>query len=95
MTVLSTHNNNTPISKVLNKGDVFGFPIVLIHFLANIGHTPATAISGLSSCNPSSITISNSAFGSNPPFSVKILAKVIQVDKKVNDYLQAQFWVDP
>ncbi|XXG65920.1 hypothetical protein AAC387_Pa05g3504 [Persea americana] len=93
--VLSNHNNNTLITKVLNKGDVFVFPIGLIHFQANIGHTPAIAIAALSSQNPGVITIANSVFGSNPPISNKILAKAFQVDNKVIDYLQAQFWVDP
>ncbi|RWR81859.1 putative germin-like protein 2-1 [Cinnamomum micranthum f. kanehirae] len=92
--VLSNQNNNTLITKVLNKGDVFVFPINLIHFQANIGHTPAVAISGLSSQNPGVITIANSVFGSKPPISDDILAKAFQVDKKVIDYLQAQFWVN-
>ncbi|XXG65939.1 hypothetical protein AAC387_Pa05g3520 [Persea americana] len=92
--VLSNQNNNTLITKVLNKGDVFVFPIGLIHFQANIGHAPAVAISSLSSQNPGVITIANSVFGSNPPISDDILAKAFQVDKKVIDHLQAQFWVN-
>ncbi|RWR93206.1 putative germin-like protein 2-1 [Cinnamomum micranthum f. kanehirae] len=92
--VLSNQNNNTLITKVLNKGDVFVFPIGLIHFQANIGHTPAVAISGLSSQNPGVITIANSVFGSKQPISDDILAKAFQVDKKVIDHLQAQFWVN-
>ena len=47
--VLSNQNNNTLIGKVINKGDVFVFPICLIYFRANIGHTHAVAISSLSS----------------------------------------------
>ncbi|RWR81872.1 germin-like protein subfamily 1 member 7 [Cinnamomum micranthum f. kanehirae] len=92
--VLSNQNNNTLISKVLYKGDVFVFPIGLIHFQANIGDTPAVAISGFNSQNPGVITIANSVFGSKPPISDDILAKAFQLDKKVIDYLQAQFWVN-
>ncbi|XXG62291.1 hypothetical protein AAC387_Pa05g0678 [Persea americana] len=92
--VLSNQNNNTLITKVLNKGDVFVFPVGLIHFQANIGHTPAVAISGLSSQNPGVITIADSVFGSKPPISDDILAKAFQVDKKVIDHLQAQSWVN-
>ncbi|XXG62296.1 hypothetical protein AAC387_Pa05g0680 [Persea americana] len=92
--VLSNQNNNTLITKVLNKGDVFVFPVGLIHFQANIGHTPAVAISGLSSQNPGVITIADSVFGSKPPISDDILAKAFQVDKKVIDRLQAQSWVN-
>ncbi|XXG65913.1 hypothetical protein AAC387_Pa05g3499 [Persea americana] len=47
--VLSNQNNNTLTGKVINKGDVFVFPIGLIYFRANIGHTHAVAISSLSS----------------------------------------------
>ncbi|XXG65914.1 hypothetical protein AAC387_Pa05g3500 [Persea americana] len=86
--VLSNQNNNTLISKVLYKGDVFVFPIGLIHFQANVGDTAAVAISGLSSQNPGVITIANSVFGSYPPISDDILAKAFQVDKK------AQFWAN-
>ncbi|XXG65874.1 hypothetical protein AAC387_Pa05g3474 [Persea americana] len=93
--VLSNQNNNTLISKVLNKGDVFVFPIGLIHFQANIGHIPAVAIAALNSQNPGIITIANSVFGSYPPISDKVLAKAFQVDKKIIDYLRAQFWVNP
>ncbi|RWR81864.1 germin-like protein subfamily 1 member 14 [Cinnamomum micranthum f. kanehirae] len=39
--VPSNQDNNTLITKVLNEGDVFVFPIGLIHFQANIGYTPA------------------------------------------------------
>ncbi|RWR81891.1 LOW QUALITY PROTEIN: putative germin-like protein 2-1 [Cinnamomum micranthum f. kanehirae] len=91
--VLSNQNNNTLITKTLNKGDVFVFPIGLIHFQANIGHTPAVAIAALSSQNAGVITIANSVFGSMPPISDDILAKAFQVDKQVIDHLQAQFWI--
>ena len=89
--VLSNQNNNTLISKVLYKGDVFVFPIGLIHFQANIGHENAVAIAALSSQNPGVITIANAVFGSKPPISDNILSKAFQVDKKVIDQLQAQF----
>ncbi|XXG74556.1 hypothetical protein AAC387_Pa07g3248 [Persea americana] len=89
--VTSNQNNNRLISKVLHKGDVFVFPIGLIHFQVNIGHSNAVAIAGLSSQNPGVITIANAVFGSKPPISDDILAKAFQVDKKVIDHLQAQF----
>ncbi|KAF8407498.1 hypothetical protein HHK36_006632 [Tetracentron sinense] len=44
--------------------------------------------------NPGIITIANAVFGSKPPISDDVLAKAFQVDKKVVDYLQAQFWVN-
>ena len=86
-----TSNPNKLFTKFLNKGDVFVFPIGLIHFQFNIGHTNAIAFAGLSSQNPGLITIANAVFGSNPPITVDILAKAFQMDKNVVDYLQKQF----
>ncbi|XP_059664599.1 germin-like protein subfamily 1 member 14 [Cornus florida] len=85
---------NRLFTKVLNPGDVFVFPIGLIHFQFNVGKTNAVAFAGLSSQNPGVITIANAVFGSKPPISVDVLTKAFQVDNKVIDYLQAQFWFD-
>ncbi|XP_042521027.1 putative germin-like protein 2-1 [Macadamia integrifolia] len=79
------------VSKVLNKGDVFVFPIGLIHFQQNVGHTSAVAISGFGSQSPGLIVIGNTVFGSKPPISDDALAKAFQVDKKVVDEIQAKF----
>ena len=92
--VTSNQLNNKLFTKVLYKGDVFVFPIGLIHFQLNIGKTYALAFSGLSSQNPGVITIATSVFGSKPPISADVLTKAFQVDKKVVDDLEAQFWYD-
>ena len=84
-------NPNKLFTKVLNKGDIFIFPIGLIHFQFNIGETNALAFSGLSSQNPGLITIANAMFGSNPPINPDVLAKAFQLDKSVVDYLQKKF----
>ncbi|KAF2283817.1 hypothetical protein GH714_016142 [Hevea brasiliensis] len=89
-----TSNPNRLITKVLNAGDVFVFPIGLIHFQFNIGNTNAVAIAGLSSQNPGVITIANAVFGSNPPINPDVLAKAFQLDKNVVNYLQKQFWIN-
>ncbi|XP_057997955.1 germin-like protein subfamily 1 member 7 isoform X2 [Hevea brasiliensis] len=89
-----TSNPNRLITKVLNAGDVFVFPIGLIHFQFNIGNTNAVAIAGLSSQNPGVITIANAVFGSIPPINPDVLAKAFQLDKNVVNYLQKQFWVN-
>uniref|UniRef100_A0A2N9GJ55 Germin-like protein n=1 Tax=Fagus sylvatica TaxID=28930 RepID=A0A2N9GJ55_FAGSY len=86
-----TSNPNKLFTKVLNKGDVFVFPIGLIHFQFNIGQTNALAFAGLSSQNPGVITIANAVFGSTPPINPDVLVKAFQVDKNVIDYLQKQF----
>ncbi|XP_028093535.1 putative germin-like protein 2-1 [Camellia sinensis] len=89
---VTSNPENRLFTKVLYPGDVFVFPEGLIHFQFNEGKTNAVAISGLSSQNPGVITIANAVFGSNPKIFDDVLAKAFQVDKKVVDYLQAQFW---
>jgi len=85
---------NKLFTKILHPGDVFVFPVGLIHFQFNVGKTNAVAFAGLSSQNPGVITIANAVFGSDPPISDDVLAKAFQIDKKVVDYLQSQFWWD-
>ncbi|XP_077244429.1 germin-like protein 8-2 [Tasmannia lanceolata] len=82
---------NRLISKILNKGDVFVFPKGLIHFQLNVGKTDAVGIAHFNSQNPGIITIANALFGSNPPISDDVLTKAFDLDKKVVDFLQAQF----
>ncbi|KAE8818489.1 oxalate oxidase-like protein or germin-like protein [Hordeum vulgare] len=90
---LPAPNRNKFLSKVLNKGDVFVFPVGLIHFQFNPNpHQPAVAIAALSSQNPGAITIANAVFGSDPAISDDVLAKAFQVEKNTIDWLQAQFW---
>ena len=92
--VSSNQDANRLFTKVLNKGDVFVFPIGLIHFQFNMGHTPAVAFAALSSQNAGVITIAKSVFGSTPPINPDVLARAFQVDKNIINYLQKQNWVD-
>ncbi|XP_059651028.1 putative germin-like protein 2-1 isoform X1 [Cornus florida] len=91
---VTSNPDNRLFTKTLYPGDVFVFPEGLIHFQFNVGKTKAVAFAGLSSQNPGVITIANAVFGSNPKISADVLTKAFQVDKKVVDYLQAQFWWD-
>ncbi|XP_047963185.1 putative germin-like protein 2-1 [Salvia hispanica] len=88
---VTSNPDNTLITKTLHKGDVFVFPVGLIHFQRNVGTGNAVAIAALSSQNPGVITIANAVFGSKPDISTDILAKAFQVDKTVVDGLQAKF----
>ncbi|CAI8600460.1 unnamed protein product [Vicia faba] len=92
--VTSNQDNNRLFTKVLNKGDVFVFPIGLIHFQLNVGYGNAVAIAGLSSQNPGVITIAKALFKSDPLISDEVLTKAFQVDKSIVDYLQGQTWYD-
>ncbi|KAJ9691251.1 hypothetical protein PVL29_013430 [Vitis rotundifolia] len=88
---VTSNPDNRLIAKVLQKGDVFVFPVGLIHFQRNVGKGCAIAIAALSSQNPGVITIANAVFGSKPDISTDILAKAFQVDKSVIAKLQAKF----
>nr|XP_011465699.1 PREDICTED: germin-like protein subfamily 1 member 7 [Fragaria vesca subsp. vesca] len=90
----NSDNGNKLFTKVLYPGDVFVFPVGLIHFQFNIGKVNAVAIAGLSSQNPGVITIANAVFGSKPPIKLDVLTKAFQVESNVVEYLQNQFWYD-
>ncbi|KAK5786112.1 hypothetical protein PVK06_040739 [Gossypium arboreum] len=91
---VTSNTDSCLITKVLNHGDVFVFPVGLIHFKFNIGNTKAVAFAGLSSQNPGVITIANAVFGSNPPINPDVLTKAFQLDKNIVTYLQSKFWWD-
>ena len=91
--VASNQNQNRLFTKVLNKGDVFVFPIGLIHFQQNVGYGNAVAFVGFSSQNPGVIPIEKSVFGSDPPISPAVLQKAFQVDQKIIDLLEKPFQV--
>uniref|UniRef100_A0A7N2KXN3 Germin-like protein n=1 Tax=Quercus lobata TaxID=97700 RepID=A0A7N2KXN3_QUELO len=85
---VTSNPDNRLFTKVLNKGDIFVFPMGLIHFQFNIEETNSVAFSSLDSQKPGLITIANATFGSNPPINPYVLAKAFQLDKSVINYLQ-------
>ncbi|RDX90680.1 Germin-like protein 12-1, partial [Mucuna pruriens] len=85
-------NTANSLNAEVTPGDVFVFPIGLIHFQLNVGYGNAIAIAALSSQNPGTITVAKALFKSTPPISSEVLTKAFQVDKKVIDYLQKQSW---
>ncbi|KAE8734644.1 Germin-like protein subfamily 1 member 17 [Hibiscus syriacus] len=91
---VTSNPENRLFTKVLYPGDVFVFPVGLIHFQFNIGHTNAVAFAGLSSQNPGVITIANAVFGSDPAINPDVLAKAFQLDKNIVKQLQSRFWWD-
>ncbi|XP_059436313.1 germin-like protein subfamily 1 member 7 [Corylus avellana] len=88
---VTSNPKNRLFTKVLNAGDVFVFPIGLIHFQFNVRKTNAVAFAGLGSQNPGLITIAKAVFGSNPLINLDVLSKAFQVDKDVIKYLEKQF----
>ncbi|XP_022744222.1 germin-like protein subfamily 1 member 18 [Durio zibethinus] len=88
---VTSNPENRLFTKVLYPGDVFVFPIGLIHFQFNIGETKSVAFAGLSSQNAGAITIADSVFGSNPTINPNVLTKAFQLDKTAVTYLQSRF----
>ncbi|KAL2252083.1 putative germin-like protein 2-1 [Sesamum indicum] len=88
---VTSNPDNRLITKLLQKGDVFVFPVNLVHFQRNTGHGNAVAIAALSSQNPGVITISNAVFGSNPAIANDLLAKSFQTDTKTVNWIQSKF----
>ena len=88
---VTSNPDNRLITKVLQKGDVFVFPVGLVHFQQNVGYGNAVAIASLSSQNPGVITVANAVFGSNPAVASDILGKAFQVDKKIVEQIQSKF----
>lgn len=88
---VTSNPDNKLFLKTLNGGDVFVFPVGLVHFQFNAGKTPAVAIAALSSQNPGVITVANAVFGSKPGITDDVLTKAFQVDQGVIEDLKAQF----
>nr|GLL26757.1 germin-like protein subfamily 1 member 13 [Ipomoea trifida] len=83
---------NKLYSKTLNAGDVFVFPMGLVHFFYNVGRTNALVFSAFSSQNPGYVSVANSVFGTDPPISDDVLTKGFRLNKLVIEYLQKQRW---
>ncbi|PHT71543.1 hypothetical protein T459_26647 [Capsicum annuum] len=79
----------TEILTVL-EGDVFVFPIGLVHYQRNVGYGNAVAIAALSNQNPGVISIANPVFVSEPAIETYILAKAFQVDDSVASLIQSK-----
>ncbi|CAN6545992.1 unnamed protein product [Malus baccata var. baccata] len=89
--IITSNPENRHISKVLQKGDVFVFPVGLVHYQHNVGNSNAVVLAALSSQNPGAITVANTIFGSKPDIPADVLAKSFQVDSNVVFDLQAKF----
>ncbi|KAL5773884.1 hypothetical protein ACOSP7_011441 [Xanthoceras sorbifolium] len=79
---VTSNPDNRLISKILYKGDVFVFPVGLVHFQRSWSNQNAVSISGLSSQNPGVITVANAVFGSNPSIADDLLAKAFQRERE-------------
>ncbi|KAF8027736.1 hypothetical protein BT93_E0603 [Corymbia citriodora subsp. variegata] len=88
---MTSNPDNKLISKVLHKGDVFVFPVGLVHFQKNVGSVNAVSISAFSGQNPGLVLVPNTVFRSDPSIANDILAKAFQTDKAVIYQIQGKF----
>ncbi|XP_052188225.1 germin-like protein subfamily 1 member 11 [Diospyros lotus] len=89
---VTTNPDNRLFSKILRPGDMFVFPMGLIHFQLNVGKSRAVAIAAFNSQNPGLVTIANGLFGSNPRIDPSVLTRAFQLDEEVVDYLLTRVW---
>ncbi|KAL1830848.1 hypothetical protein ACET3Z_000499 [Daucus carota] len=82
---------NRLITKVLGEGDVFVFPMGLVHFQQNVAEGNTTVLGFLSAANPGVITVANAVFGSNPPIGDDVLGKAFQADARTIKAFKSQF----
>lgn len=88
---VTSNPENRLISKILQEGDAFVFPMGHVHFQHNVGPGNATVVAFLSSQNPGVISVANSIFGTNPPINNNLLTKAFQVNGATIQSLRSQF----
>ncbi|KAH7331619.1 hypothetical protein KP509_20G043400 [Ceratopteris richardii] len=71
---------NKLYAKTIKEGELFLFPIGLIHFQLNVGKGPAVAIAALTSQNPGTSKIARALFASTPAIESAVLQKSFQID---------------
>ncbi|PON50292.1 Germin [Parasponia andersonii] len=91
---ITSNPDNRQITKVLQKGDAFVFPVGLIHYQRNVGSTSAAALAAFSSQNPGVVSIAKAVFGAAPDIASDILVKSFQVDNSVINFMQSKFKIN-
>ena len=88
---VTSNPNHTLFAKVVKPGDVFVFPIGLIHFQLNLAKTNAVVVAAVNSQNSGTITIAKTVFGSHPPIDPQVLVRTFQLEKDEVIQLQKKF----
>ncbi|MED6147569.1 Germin-like protein subfamily 2 member 4 [Stylosanthes scabra] len=83
--------SNKLISKKIKKGEVFVFPIGLVHYQKNNGDKLASVISAFNSQLPGTLSIAASLFSSKPAVPDGVLAKAFQIDASEVGAIKTKF----
>lgn len=71
--------SNKHFTKLLKKGDLFVFPKGSIHYLKNVGKTPASHVVAFNSQNPGALFIEPALFSATPSVPDEVLAETFQI----------------
>ncbi|KAL1293876.1 hypothetical protein HN51_054551 [Arachis hypogaea] len=83
--------SNKLISKKIKKGEVFVFPIGLVHYQKNNGDTLASVIAAFNSQLPGALSVASALFSSKPAVPDDVLAKTFQIDATVVETIKTKF----
>ena len=81
--------DNTPYYKKLNKWDMIIVPRSLLHFIVNVGDSPALVLASLNSANPGLQVFDTALFGNSLPSS--IIEKITLIDEEEVKKLKGMF----
>ncbi|KAI9099038.1 hypothetical protein K1719_024805 [Acacia pycnantha] len=71
--------NNKHFTRTLKKGEVIVFPKGSLHYLKNIGNTPASHVVAFNSQNPGALFIEPALFSATPSVPDDVLAQTFQI----------------
>ncbi|XP_057735931.1 germin-like protein subfamily 2 member 4 [Arachis stenosperma] len=83
--------SNKLISKKIKKGEVFVFPIGLVHYQKNNGDTLASVIAAFNSQLPGALSVASALFSSKPAVPDEVLANTFQMDATVAETIKTKF----
>ncbi|GLJ06545.1 hypothetical protein SUGI_0041630 [Cryptomeria japonica] len=72
---------NRLFTEMLSEGDLFVFPVGMVHFIRNVGRGEAVSLSSLNSQNPGAVLIAKTLFSSNPGVPDGVLARAFRISE--------------
>ncbi|XP_047943166.1 germin-like protein 8-11 [Salvia hispanica] len=79
-------------SKVIKRGDVFLFPVGLVHTVRNVDRGKSVTLSSLNSQNPGIVFLPDSLYAAKPPINSSYLARASKLDENTVKDLQTKMW---
>ncbi|KAH9326155.1 hypothetical protein KI387_006333, partial [Taxus chinensis] len=70
---------NKLFSETLREGDLFVFPVGMLHFIQNVGRGKAVSLSSLNSQNPGAVLVAKALFASVPAVPDDVLARAFKI----------------